>query len=105
MLKVFIGVVRFPDDRDFIIFVDGEPQPVEEAVQQVIREIWGDGAVELLAHGVDFVEFVHANHRERGRPDGYVLQCEVASPKRIGFAVQYARRLHNLEPGGETKAT
>lgn len=36
MLKVFIGVVRFPDDRDFVIMVDGEAVPVADTVRQVI---------------------------------------------------------------------
>ena len=45
MLKVYVGVVRFPDDRDFVIMVDGEPGPVEDSVRQVIEEIWGEGEI------------------------------------------------------------
>ena len=97
MLKVYIGVVRLPDDRDFVILVDGESHLVEEAVIRVIGEIWGDGDVSLLAEGLDFREFVHNSHHNSGRPDGYVLQCEVGSSKRVGFAVEYARRQKRLE--------
>ena len=98
MLKVFIGVVRFRDDREFIIMVDGEPQPVEDAVRQVMAEIWGDGATAVLAEGVDFIEFIHPQNAGRERADGYVLGCEVGSHKRIGFAIQNARRLRALSP-------
>lgn len=97
MLKVFVGVVRFRDDRDFIIMVDGESGTVEDAVQQVITEIWGDGEIGVLTEGVDFREFVHSNNRERGRPDGYVLGCEVSALKRVNYAVQYARRERHRE--------
>jgi hypothetical protein len=96
MLKVFVGVVRFRDDRDFIIMVDGEAQPVEDSVKRVINEIWGEGSIEMLAQGVDFVEFIHSGNRGRDRPDGYVLVCEVGSLKRIDFAIQYARRQSHL---------
>jgi len=98
LLKVFIGVVRFPDDREFIIMVDGEPQPVEDAVRQVIHEIWGEGGIAVLTEGVDFIEFIHAHHAGKDRADGYVLGCEVGSHKRIGFAIQNARRLRALNP-------
>lgn len=98
MLKIFVGVVRFPDDRDFVIMVDGEPQPVEDSVRQVIQEIWGPGEIEATNQGVDFIEFVHINNQGSQRPDGYILGCEVGSLKRIGFAVQYARRLRHLKP-------
>lgn len=98
MLKVFIGVVRFRDDREFIIMVDGEPQPVEDAVRQVIHEIWGEGDIAVLTEGVDFIEFSHAQNSGRERADGYVLGCEVGSHKRIGFAIQNARRLRALAP-------
>lgn len=93
MLKVYVGVVRFRDDRDFIIMVDGEPAPVEDAVKQVITEIWGEGEIGILTEGVDFREFVHA--RNQGRPDGYVLGCEVSTLKRVNYAIQYARRDRN----------
>jgi hypothetical protein len=99
LLKVFIGVVRFKDEREFIIMVDGEPQPVEDAVRQVMSEIWGDGEVSILAEGVDFIEFIHPQHAGKDRADGYVLGCEVGSHKRIGFAIQNARRLRALAPG------
>jgi len=98
LLKVFIGVVRFRDDREFIIMVDGEPQPVEDAVRQVMHEIWGEGETAVLAEGVDFIEFIHAQNAGRDRADGYVLGCEVGSHKRIGFAIQNARRLRALAP-------
>ena len=98
MLKVFIGVVRFRDDREFIIMVDGEPQPVEDAVRQVISEIWGEGGTSVLTEGVDFIEFVHPQNVGKERADGYVLGCEVGSHKRIGFAIQNARRLRALAP-------
>ena len=98
MLKVFIGVVRFRDDREFIIMVDGEPQPVEDAVRQVISEIWGEGETSVLTEGVDFIEFVHPQNVGKERADGYVLGCEVGSHKRIGFAIQNARRLRALAP-------
>jgi hypothetical protein len=97
VLKVYVGVVRLPDDRDFVILVDGESPLVEEAVIRVIREIWGDGDVKLLAEGLDFREFIHAGHENSSRPDGYVLQCEVGSPKRINFAIEYARRRKKLD--------
>ena len=48
MLKVYVGVVRFPDDRDFVIMVDGEPGPVEDSVRQVIEEIWGEGEMAIV---------------------------------------------------------
>ncbi len=99
MLKVYVGVVRFRDDRDFIILVDGEPHIVEEAVMRVIGEIWGEGEVRLLAEGLDFREFGHARNKGSGRPDGYVLHCEVGSPKRINFAIEYARRQKKLATG------
>jgi hypothetical protein len=98
LLKVFIGVVRFRDDREFIIMVDGEPQPVEDAVRQVMHEIWGDGESSVLAEGVDFIEFIHPQNVGKDRPDGYVLGCEVSSHKRIGFAIQNARRQRALSP-------
>lgn len=98
MLKVFIGVVRFPDDRDFVIMVDGEPGPVEESVRQVIESIWGAGEITVMTSGVDFTELVHPRNAEGNRPDGYVLGCEVGGLKRINYALQYARRLHNMPP-------
>lgn len=97
MLRVYVGVVRLPDDRDFVILVDGEEPLVEEAVVRVIREIWGEGDVKLLAEGLDFREFAHLKHENTSRPDGYVLQCEVGSPKRINFAIEYARRRRKLD--------
>lgn len=97
MLKVYVGVVRFRDDRDFVIMVDGEPEPVEDAVREVIHEIWGAGEISVAAEGVDFIEFTHAHNGGRTRPDGYVVACEVSSRKRVGFAMQYARRERNLE--------
>ena len=97
MLKVYVGVVRLPDDRDFVILVDGESPLVEEAVVRVIREIWGVGDVKLLAEGLDFREFAHTTHENSGKPDGYVLQCEVGSSKRINFAIEYARRRKKLD--------
>lgn len=102
MLKVFVGVVRFPDDRDFVIMVDGEPGPVEDTVRQVIESIWGQGDIEVLTSGVDFTEFIHSTNAERARPDGYVLGCEVGGLKRINYAIQYARRLHNMTPSEDT---
>ena len=96
MLKVYIGVVRLPEDRDFVILVDGESALVEESVVRVIGEIWGEGEVKLLAEGLDFREFIHAEHLDSKKPDGYVLQCEVGSPKRINFAIEYARRQKRL---------
>jgi len=99
MLTVFVGVVRFPDERDFIIMVDGEAPLVEDTVCGVISEIWGGGEVLPLAEGVDFREFVHVKHKDSQRPDGYVLRCEVSSSKRVDYAIQYARRLHKLETG------
>ncbi len=97
MLKVFIGVVRFPDDRDFVIMVDGESGPVEDSVRQVIEEIWGEGEIVVQTSGVDFTELVHSKN-EGERPDGYVLGCEVGGLKRINYAIQYARRMHNMPP-------
>jgi hypothetical protein len=97
VLKVYIGVVRLPEDRDFVILVDGESALVEEAVVRVIGEIWGEGDVKLLAEGLDFREFIHAGHEASSRPDGYVLQCDVGSPKRINFAIEYARRQKRLD--------
>jgi hypothetical protein len=99
VLKVYVGVVRFRDEREFIIGVDGEPLPIEDALRDVIGEIWGEGGIETMTEGVDFVEFVHASNRGKGRPDGYILQCEVGSQKRVGFAIQYARRTRKLETG------
>lgn len=99
MLKVFIGVVRFPDDRDFVIMVDGEVGPVEDSVRQVMESIWGAGDITVLTSGVDFTEFIHAANEGHARPDGYVLGCEVGGLKRINYALQYARRLRNLTPG------
>jgi hypothetical protein len=96
MLKVFIGVVRFPDDRDFVIMVDGEAEPVEDSVRQVMESIWGVGDIEVLTSGVDFTEFVHPANKGHARPDGYVLGCEVGGLKRINYALQYARRLRNM---------
>ncbi len=98
MLKVYIGVVRFPDDRDFVIMVDGEPGPVEDSVRQVITEIWGEGEIEVQASGAEFTELVHPKNVERKNPDGYVLACEVGGLKRINYAIQYARRMHNMSP-------
>ncbi len=98
MLKVYIGVVRLQDGRDFIIMVDGEPQPVGDSVKQVMEEIWGEGDIDVSSEGVDFTEFTHARNQSRGGPDGYVLSCEVGSLKRMNFAIQYARRLHHLNP-------
>jgi hypothetical protein len=98
VLKVYIGVVRLPDNRDFIIMVDGEPQPVQDSVMQVISEIYGDGDVSRMNEGVDFTEYLHQRHQGQTQPDGYVLGCEVGSLKRMGFAIQYARRLRNLGP-------
>jgi hypothetical protein len=99
VLKVFVGVVRFRDAREFVIMVDGEPQPVEDAVRQVIAEIWGTGDISVLNEGVDFIEFIHAANPDHNYPDGYVLGCEVSSHKRIGFAIQNARRQRALSPG------
>jgi len=98
MLKIFIGVVRFPDDRDFVIMVDGEPGPIGDVVQQVIEEIWGEGEITVSTSGVDFTEYTHAANTERQRPDGYVLGCEVGELKRVNYAIQYARRLRNMPP-------
>lgn len=98
MLKIYVGVVRFQDDRDFIIMVDGESEPVADAVKQVIQEVWGPAEIEVQTAGVDFIEFIHPENKERKGPDGYVLGCEVGSLKRIGFAVQNARRLRNMAP-------
>jgi len=98
MLKVFIGVVRFPDDRDFVIMVDGEAGPVEDSVRQVIEEIWGEGEIAVDNSGVDFIELVHPKNAGHKRPDGYVLGCEVGGLKRINYAIQYARRMHNMPP-------
>lgn len=101
---MFIGVVRFRDDREFIIMVDGEPQPVEDAVRQVMAEIWGAGEVDVLTEGVDFIEFIHASNRGKQRADGSVLGCEVGSQKRVGFAIQNARRLRALNPDSREQA-
>lgn len=98
MLKVYIGVVRLPDNRDFIIMVDGEAQPVQDSVMQVIAEIYGEGEVNQTNEGVDFTEYLHQRHQGQPQPDGYVLGCEVGSLKRMGFAIQYARRLRNMGP-------
>lgn len=98
MLKVFIGVVRFPDDRDFVIMVDGEAGPVEDSVRQVITEIWGEGEISINNSGVDFIELMHPKNDGNKRPDGYVLGCEVGGLKRINYAIQYARRLHHMTP-------
>ncbi len=103
MLKVFVGVVRFPDDRDFVIMVDGEAGPVEDSVRQVITEIWGEGEISVANSGVDFIELMHINNAEQNHPDGYVLGCEVGGLKRINYAIQYARRMHNMPP--DTKET
>lgn len=102
MLKVYIGVVRFSDDRDFIIMVDGEPGPVEEAVRQAITEICGEGEIQVQTEGVDFIELVHASHPDQPHPDGYVLGCEVGGLKRFNYAIQYARRQRHLQPGQNT---
>ena len=99
MLKIFIGVVRFPDDRDFVIMVDGEANAVEDSVRQVMEEIWGEGEITVNNSGVDFTELVHSQNADHNRPDGYVLGCEVGGLKRINYAIQYARRMHNLPPG------
>lgn len=80
-----------------MILVDGESPLVEEAVVRVIREIWGEGDARLLAEGLDFREFAHAQHNPASTPDGYVLQCKVGSPKRIYFAIEYARRRKKLD--------
>lgn len=101
MLKVYVGVVRLQDGRDFIIMVDGEPQPVGDSVKRVMEEIWGAGEITVSSEGVDFTEFTHARNKLSGGPDGYVLACEVGSLKRINFAIQYARRLHHLNPDEE----
>jgi hypothetical protein len=98
LLKVFVGVVRFRDAREFVIMVDGEPQPVEDAVRQVIAEIWGAGEIDVLTEGVDFIEFIHAANPSRDQSDGYVLGCEVGSHRRLGFAIQNARRQRALHP-------
>jgi hypothetical protein len=103
MLKVFVGVVRFPDDRDFVIMVDGEQEPVEDSVRQVIEEIWGEGDIVVQTSGAEFTELVHPKNADHNRPDGYVLGCEVGGLKRINYAIQYARRMHNMPP--DTKAT
>lgn len=102
MLKVYIGVVRLQDGRDFIIMVDGEPQPVGDSVRHVMEEIWGEGDIEVSSEGVDFTEFTHSKNKGRNGPDGYVLSCEVGSLKRMNFAIQYARRLHHLNPDEKT---
>jgi hypothetical protein len=99
VLKVYVGVVRLEDGRDFIIMVDGEPQPVGDSVRQVMEEIWGEGEIAVSSEGVDFTEYTHSRNQGRNAPDGYVLTCEVGSLKRMNFAVQYARRLHHLNPG------
>ena len=102
MLKVFIGVVRFPDDRDFVIMVDGEPGPVEDSVRTVIEEIWGEGEIIVQTSGAEFTELVHPKNVDHKRPDGYVLGCEVGGLKRINYAIQYARRMHNMPPDSKT---
>jgi hypothetical protein len=99
MLNVYIGVVRFPNNHDFIIMVDGELPLVEDAVRGVVGEIWGEGEILLTSEGIDFREFVHQANQGGERPDGYVLRCEVSSSKRIDYAVQYARRLRKLQSG------
>jgi hypothetical protein len=96
MLKVFVGVVRFPDDRDFVIMVDGEAGPVESAVQDVIAEIRGPGSIDVMSEGVDFREFAHESNTEQNHPDGYVLAVEVSSSRRMDLAIQQARRLRHL---------
>ncbi|MBN8595885.1 MAG: hypothetical protein J0M33_29290 [Anaerolineae bacterium] len=96
MLKVFVGVVRFPDDRDFVIMVDGESGPVESAVQDVIAEIRGPGSIDVMSEGVDFREFAHESNTEQTHPDGYVLAVEVSSSRRMDLAIQQARRLRHL---------
>ncbi|HUN09055.1 MAG TPA: hypothetical protein PLQ56_20785 [Aggregatilineales bacterium] len=96
MLKVFVGVVRFPDDRDFVIMVDGESGPVESAVQDVIAEIRGPGSIDVMSEGVDFREFAHESNTEQNHPDGYVLAVEVSSSRRMDLAIQQARRLRHL---------
>ncbi len=96
MLKVFVGVVRFPDDRDFVIMVDGEAGPVESAVQDVIAEIRGPGSIDVMSEGVDFREFAHESNTEQNYPDGYVLAVEVSSSRRMDLAIQQARRLRHL---------
>jgi hypothetical protein len=100
MLKVFVGVVRFPDDRDFIIMVDGEAEPVESAVQDVIAEIRGPGRIAVMSEGVDFREFAHEANTEQAYPDGYVLGVEVTSSRRMNLAIQQARRLRHLQDSG-----
>lgn len=96
MLKLYVGIVRFPDDRDFVMMVDGESGPVSDSVKQVIEEIWGEGEITVLTEGVDFIEFVHARNAERQRPDGYVVVCEAGGLKRVNYAIQNARRLRHL---------
>ena len=96
MLKVFVGVVRFPDDRDFVIMVDGEAGPVESAVQDVIAEIRGPGSIDEMSEGVDFREFAHESNTEQNHPDGYVLAVEVSSSRRMDLAIQQARRLRHM---------
>ena len=103
MLKVYVGVVRLEDGRDFIIMVDGEPQPVADSVRQVMEEIWGEGDIEISSEGVDFTEFTHSRNKNRTGSDGYVLTCEVGSLKGMNFAIQYARRLHHLNPEEKTE--
>ncbi len=101
MLKLYVGVVRFPEDRDFVMMVDGESEPVADSVKQVIEEIWGAGEIKVLTEGVDFTEFIHAVNLDKQRPDGYVVMCEVGGLKRMNYAIQYARRLHHLTTPGQ----
>lgn len=96
MLKVFVGVVHFPQARDFVVMVDGEPGPVADAVQQVIAEVWGEGEISVLAEGVDFIELRHARSTAGDDPDGYVLGIEVTSAKRLHYAIEFARRRRHL---------
>ncbi len=96
MLKVYVGVVRFPDDREFVMMVDGEPEPIADAVREVIAEIWGEGEIVVANEGVDFTEFVHERNQGRQKPDGYVVACEVGSLKRMNYAIQYARRQRHI---------
>lgn len=81
--------------------VDGEANAVEDSVRQVMEEIWGEGEITVNNSGVDFTELVHSQNTGHNRPDGYVLGCEVGGLKRINYAIQYARRMHNLPPGSD----
>jgi hypothetical protein len=96
MIRLYIGVVRFQDDRDFVMMVDGEAGPVTDAVKQVMAEIWGEGDIKVLAEGVDFIEFIHDRNRDQARPDGYVVSCEAGGLKRMNYAIQNARRLRHM---------